>query len=583
MTDHSITGSKAGSRDRVMLTSEEAAKVEADYAIMGKDYVDTVEEILKGGNVRDVRNAILIKPDGVSGRKETIKGLQNVYAAVQVLRGYQASIDERIQVSQAAEIQELRKYKDVIDMNMGYLLRGEYVLISHINMVDSTDCVEDLSKTNFDDLSEDVIECRKDMAETIHDQNNLKEEVRELRVEVQDLGRQLNTAFRLIDELKTGIKAEPGIQQPVATPVSKPAVPTPVSKYPPPLTSGVSGFNLTSFKQSLSESPQGPPAKSLKAGSGPPTKGFNALALESVTGSGSSGSQGPVSTDPKAAVEAKPAIEVKPKPATPKVEAKAAGPGVQNFVSKTEARDLILLQGNEVRVYDHTRSGFNIWRGYHETHLIEVAGRLKSILPCSHPRTSDLKGVRADGSKFDLSNSTVKCKGLPRDMDEVDLIDNLFTFGRLLPHDHLNTAVVGCKFQYDREPGTDLSHFNGIILIQFASRDLAECFNHFVNDSQPFIDECLGQKFYRCLSDFNEFPLGRDGSPAGVVRGHVRRFNENVFNPHPRVFYDLRQPTVAGGELEVHKRRVPLGLTPPPNLAPGYGGGANSPMNLNVH
>ena len=70
-----------------------------------------------------------------------------------------------------------------------------------------------------------------------------------------------------------------------------------------------------------------------------------------------------------------------------------------------------------------------------------------------------------------------------------------------------------------------------------------------------------------------------DKHPAGTTRGWVRRFNLNVFSPHPREFWDLI--TGADGELEVRKRPRPVGLDLP-DLAPGYGGGRNSICNLNA-
>ena len=58
--------------------------------------------------------------------------------------------------------------------------------------------------------------------------------------------------------------------------------------------------------------------------------------------------------------------------------------------------------------------------------------------------------------------------------------------------------------------------------------------------------------------------------PAGTVRGFVRRFNQNVFSPQPRVFYDLI--TSSNGELQVHQRATPIQPVELARMADGYGG-----------
>ena len=77
----------------------------------------------------------------------------------------------------------------------------------------------------------------------------------------------------------------------------------------------------------------------------------------------------------------------------------------------------------------------------------------------------------------------------------------------------------------------------------------------------------------------NEYPLGRDGSPTGLNRGWVRRFNVNVFNPQPRVHWETF--TGSDGEIQVRKRPRPVSMALP-MMADGYGGGANAIPNLNV-
>ena len=565
---------------RFPLTSMEEVgdlnEVAANFALMNEDYATVVQEVLKGGNLRDVTHCKLLHDRGVAGRKSMIKGLMEIWSAVSILQGYSKSIEESLKADgtklEEPAIQSLINHKRLIDQNLQFLMKGELIFIGHVNMVDCTDYIENKCIEEVNAVKEDLRSTNQDLVELKHEKDELKDEVSDLKDTVKDLGLKLSKALDKIEELSKKIEDKKDSNKIDASRDSTAKSSGSSFKPPPPSiheVSNVQSFNLNSLKQQLQGSTEvaGPPPKSLKAGGAPP-------AIEKV--------------EPKPTIETKAAPKALSKgssgsnePTVPKAASKAQGPAPGPIhVTATEARDCVLIEGEDLRCYEHTVSSFNIWRGMDEEHLKVIARRLKRILPCTHPATRDLAGTRVDGTKFNLLESTVKIKGLPKRMDEVDLIESLFTFGRLIPSDRMNTAVVGCKFQYDKLAGSDIQEFNGIILIQMASKELADCFIYCFNESQPFVDACLGQKFYRTRCSLNEFPLGCEGVAAGPVRGHVRRFNENVFNPHPRVFYDC--VTDSNGELEVIKRRQPAGVIDTPMLAPGFGGGANSPMNLNV-
>ena len=177
--------------------------IESNFEILHSDYVSVVKEVLKGGNLKDVRFMQLLQDKGVSGRKEMVKALMDIWAAVKILKDYRESIIERLKTEKSEdEIKSLSSYRRLIEENLNFLIKGEQLFIPHVNMVDHFDCLQDRCIHEIENVKEDLKVTNQDAVEAAHDHGDLKDAVAEIREEVKDLKMQLGEAYKMIKDLK---------------------------------------------------------------------------------------------------------------------------------------------------------------------------------------------------------------------------------------------------------------------------------------------------------------------------------------------------------------------------------------------
>ena len=270
-----------------------------------------------------------------------------------------------------------------------------------------------------------------------------------------------------------------------------------------------------------------------------------------------------MSATPKARPEVKPgpkAATAVPKPVNPVmfVVPKAANPGNPNFVSAAVARRII-----EIGVHPETRertamlipplcSAFNAFELWTDGKYLECADALKELLPCSHPRGRLYAGLREDGSRYDLRESTVCIGGCPYNMDEHDLLAPLITFNFLLPDDIRNTAVTGVKVWYkpgyaSDNPRTSHAYFSGQVLISFASSELANLACRMFNGTMPW-SSVITHKRLSISAVIADQPLWLDRG-TGINQGDIRLGIANVLMMGPRANFERV-------ELDGHEARV---------------------------
>ena len=165
----------------VSMDDVDLSEVAPDFALMHSDFIKVIEEVLKGGNLREVEHYKLLQEKGVAGRRGMVKALMDLWAATSILTGYTKSIEQRLKDEgkqmNEAEIQSLLNHKRLIDENLKFLMKGEMLFIGHTNMVDFTDYIEHKLIEQVEYVKDDLKVTNQDLVEATHEHSELKDTV----------------------------------------------------------------------------------------------------------------------------------------------------------------------------------------------------------------------------------------------------------------------------------------------------------------------------------------------------------------------------------------------------------------------